>query len=333
MSKTMKTVLLVICVVVFAAAVLLALRDVFAFTGYSYENADRYTAGGAEISGTVRSLDIDWVSGKIRFAGGSGNTVSLSETSDRPISGDFQLRWFLDGDTLRVRFAKNGFRTAGWDQQKELTVSLPEGIELKNVSVSATSADLSIPSLKAENVDLTTTSGDITAAAGAVSFAAVSTSGDMDLNVSGAVRELRTTSTSGSVRVSAEEAVSLKAVTTSGGIGVSAGRVEQLSLTSTSGALAAELDRLGSGKMTSTSGSITVTASALDSLEAGATSGGVSAFLPAEPGFTASVKTTSGRFDYSLPLTRNGSDYVCGDGSGRVSIHSTSGNVRIDGIQ
>ena len=130
--------------------------------------------------------------------------------------------------------------------------------------------------------------------------------------------------------IEAQAAERLKAVSTSGNIAVTAGRTGTLEMTSTSGRLEAKAEALSAGKLTSTSGGITVNTSAVDQLSVSSTSGSVTAFLPETPGFAARVKTTSGRFDYSLPLTRSGSDYVCGDGSGSVSISTTSGDVRID---
>ena len=331
MSESVKRILIIVCAAVLIAAVLYSLRDVFAFAGYSYEYADRYQAGGSEIAGTVRNLDIGWINGKVRLAYRSGTAVSLSETSDRPISGDMQLRWWLDGDTLRIRDAKAGFRQMMLNtQRKELTVTLPEGAALGDVAVSATSADLEIPSLQAESLILTTTSGNVIAAAAAGQIRCTSTSGDLVLTVPEDAREILTTSTSGSVRIEAQAAERLKAVSTSGNIAVTAGRTGTLEMTSTSGRLEAKAEALSAGKLTSTSGGITVNTSAVDQLSVSSTSGSVTAFLPETPGFAARVKTTSGRFDYSLPLTRSGSDYVCGDGSGSVSISTTSGDVRID---
>ncbi len=334
MSESVKRILIIVCAAVLIAAVLYSLRDVFAFAGYSYEHADRYQAGGSDITGTVRNLDIGWINGKVRLAYRSGTSVSLSETSDRPIGADMQLRWWLDGDTLRIRYAKAGFRQMVMNtQQKELEVALPEGISLGDVTISATSADLSVPSLQAESLNLTTTSGNVNALAAAGQIRCTSTSGDLVLTVTEDAREILTTSTSGSVRIEAQAADRIKAVSTSGNIAVTAGRTGTLEMTSTSGRLEAKTEAVVNGKLTSTSGRITLTAAALDQLSVSSTSGGVTAFLPETPGFAARVRTTSGRFDYSLPLTRSGSDYVCGDGSGSVSISTTSGDVRIDAAQ
>ena len=65
MSRSVTKILLILCFIVLVAAVWISLKDVFAFTGYHYENADKYTAGDSEINGTVRSLDIHWINGKV----------------------------------------------------------------------------------------------------------------------------------------------------------------------------------------------------------------------------------------------------------------------------
>ena len=334
MSRSVTRILLIICFIVLAAAVLISLKDVFAFTGYHYDNADKYTAGGSEINGTVRSLDIHWINGKVKVASHSGSTVLVSETSDKPITGDFQLRWFLDGDTLRIRFAKDGFRQAAWNnQQKELLLTLPEGISLNDVNMTATSADLAIPSLQADSLKLTTTSGDIKAQVSAGTISSASTSGDLDLTLSSDARSIRSTSTSGGIRIEGKNADLLEAVSTSGNIYITAENVGELKTTSTSGTVQADVAQMGNGQLSSTSGNISVKARKLDRLTVHATSGSIAAWLPAEPGFTANVKTTSGRFEYGLALSRSGSSYVCGDGSGSVTLQTTSGDVRIDPAQ
>ena len=83
-------------------------------------------------------------------------------------------------------------------------------------------------------------------------------------------------------------------------------------------------------KANSTSGNIYVMLGKMNSLDIDATSGNVTAALPAEPGFTAHVGTTSGAFNSDIALTRNGDDYVCGNGSVKVSIDTTSGNIRME---
>ena len=66
-----------------------------------------------------------------------------------------------------------------------------------------------------------------------------------------------------------------------------------------------------------------------DALSISSTSGDVRADLPEKPGFTAEMKATSGKIRYDLPLTKEGRTYVCGDGSGRLSISTTSGDITL----
>ena len=99
---------------------------------------------------------------------------------------------------------------------------------------------------------------------------------------------------------------------------------EILEAASTSGSVSITAADGGAVKANSTSGRISVTLAKMDSLEIDATSGSVTALLPAEPGFTAHVGTTSGKFTYDLALSRDGNDYVCGDGSVKVDIDTTS---------
>ena len=63
------------------------------------------------------------------------------------------------------------------------------------------------------------------------------------------------------------------------------------------------------------------------------TSGAVTAYLPEKPGFTCSVDTTSGSFGSGIALAKDGKNYVCGDGSAKCDIDTTSGDVRIEGLQ
>ena len=152
--------------VLLTAGTLTALKPAVSFAAYSYPSAAKYTAGDAEIKKPVRNLDVDWVSGQITVAYHSADTVELHETSKKQISKDMQMRWWLDGDTLRVRYAKPGFHTL-FARNKQLTITLPEDIVFDEVSMTATSADFLIPALQTDTLKLHVISGDIEAAADA----------------------------------------------------------------------------------------------------------------------------------------------------------------------
>lgn len=301
---------MIICGVVLACAVILTFTGGFGVAGLgSYANADKYTAGETEVKEPVKNLDINWTSGKVTVAYHAENTITLRETAKRDLSEDEKLQWWLDGTTLRVQFTKPGIR---WNMPgKELTITLPQDIQLEDVSIQLTSGDAEVPSLKAEKAELGCTSGHVDAVLDADNVTVESTSGDLKVTLKGAADFVRVGSTSGDIQLEAEKAGTISAGATSGKISITAGEAEKV-------------------KVGSTSGKINVSLRKVDILEIGATSGEITAALPENPGFTATVSTTSGKVSYDVALTREGDHYVCGDGSAQVEIGSTSGNVRIE---
>lgn len=312
-KSTLNTVF-IICAVLLLAAVGLAATGAFGLGRYTYEHPERYTAGEAEIPGGIRNLDLDWLSGTVTLAYHAGDTVTLRESAEREISDDLRLRWWVDGDTLRVRFAGDGFRSwslFGRSHRKALTLTLPEGLALGDVRIHTTSGDVVVPALTAEGLTLELTSGDVRAAAGVREVRVQATSGDVALTLTGPVQTVDVDVTSGNVSVTAEEAESVRMESTSGAVGLTAERAGEVSVRTTSGGVTAALG-------------------AFRSLDAEATSGNVRLTLPEEPGFTADVHQTSGSFSSGIPLRDAEGRRVCGDGSGAVRVSVTSGDIRID---
>ena len=220
MAKTVT----VICSALVIAAVASGVHHIVSFAGYNYDDADKYTVGDAVITDTVKNLDIDWTSGNINFEYHDEDTVEISEKSRKKLSEDKKMRWWLDDGTLRIRFAKKGisFFSWGFDQNKELTVKLPEGISLEDVNIDSTSGDVNIPSLQAQMLTLDVVSGDIR------------------LNLSGA-DELRTSSVTGNVEATLDKVRSAQIDTTSGDVKLSASGLEKLDIDVTTGDITATL--------------------------------------------------------------------------------------------
>lgn len=317
------------CAVIIVLAAVFNAREIFRGNPFGYAHAEKYTAGDAEISGTVQNLDIEWANGKVTLAYHSGNTIELHETSLQTIREDMKMRWWLDGDTLRVQYAKSGFRFS-WNQDKELTVLIPEGSAFRDVSIRATSGALMIPEMKAETLNLKVTSGEIVTGAEAERISAGATSGSIVMTVPGETDTLNVGTTSGSVHVNAEKVRMLKASTTSGDILVQADQVDTCDAGVTSGRVTVRLGAADQVNIGSTSGTISVHLSKFSALKAHTTSGGITAELPGQPGFTAQLKTVSGRIDDNMHLSREGDRYIIGDGSGKVEFGSTSGNIRLN---
>lgn len=304
------------------------------FSGTRYANADKYTAGGAVIKDTVKKLVIHWIDGTVTFAQAAGGSVELYETAKKPISGGAQLRWWLDGDTLRVQYAKNGFFSLT-SLNKELTVALPEGLALEDVRLEATSADVTAPQLRANAVAISLTSGDVelTQPGEADRVALSSTSGELRATLGGA-KALTAGTTSGDIKLALAGASDSAALSsTSGNISIELDSAKALTADTTSGAIKLTAKALEEAGLSSTSGDITAQTGAFDALKIGATSGDVTAILPDEPGFSARISTTSGGFDSDIPLKRDGDTYACGDERAQVTINTTSGDVRLEALK
>lgn len=304
---------MVVCVVVLLCAVIVSTTGLFGVNGISgYANADQYTAGDTEITRTVKRIEINWTSGKLNLLHHAENTVTLQETAKRELKDDEKVQWWLDGETLRIQFSKPGIRMSM--PEKELTLMLPEGIKLDHAELTATSADVVIDSLEAEELKVNTTSGDVKAQAEAGVIEMSSTSGDIHLTVTGHAEMARAHATSGNIVLAAED-------------------VKNIDISSTSGEIDITADKNSDADIASTSGSVRLTLKEMGKVSVTGTSGNVTAALPEDPGFSAEVNSVSGKVTCEMALKQEGGRYTCGDESGKVHITTTSGNIRLEAAE
>ena len=319
-----------VCVIALLVCAALIFGKTFKL-GVSYADAEQYTAGGTALNGPVESLDIHWTEGSVVIAYHAGDTVEIAETSPKTISADAQLRWWLDGTTLHIQYAKSGYFSLR-SLDKQLTVTLPEGIDLQDVAIDTASADVQTAALRAKTLAVESTSGDMDLAqAGAAECVDLSsTSGDVRANLEGA-NAVSVDATSGAIDLTqANPAERVELSSTSGDMRVSLGDVDALRIDSTSGKVTVEAGAAKDVTIGTTSDNIAVRLAAFDRLDIDSTSGDVTAALPSKPGFRGEISTTSGSVDSSLALKREGGSYACGDESASLSIHTTSGDVRLE---
>ena len=335
-KNTVMTIVMVLLAFVVVGALVLSLNDVISSVfsgtavggGMTYQNAEKYTAGETVLTDNVRNLDVDWINGEVNLAYHSENTIELRETSNKEISPELEMRWWIDGDTLRIRFAKNGFKTSNLKQEKKLTITLPEGIVFGKVSIDVTSATVNIPALQADSLYLDATSGNLNAEGSVKEAEAGTTSGRIALKMlAEEMDKIQAEATSGSIEIEAQHAKKINVSTTSGAIGITAQQAENCDASATSGRILVNIGAADEVSISTTSGAVDVTLGAFKKLDVGVTSGNVTLTLPQKPGFTAEIETTSGDIEYSMPLSKQDDSYVCGDGSGKVSVAATSGDV------
>ena len=217
----MKNIKTIVCLLVFAlcSASVCSCGVLDDIDNLTYEYWEKYTAGSAEITQELSALDLNWIAGNVNIVYGEGSTLSLSETSETELTETRQLRWWLDGTTLRVQFASYGFLTST-DLKKSLTVSLPSGLELSKIYVGTVSADVKADGLLGKSLEIVTVSGKATLSGAQISDKASfnTVSGKITAEFSCALEEFNANTVSGGVDVEALSIESFKADTVSGEI-------------------------------------------------------------------------------------------------------------------
>jgi len=259
-------------------------------TGF-YENSEKYAVGDASIKDKVENIVIDWTSGEITFTENNADTVDITEELSGTSKEEMRMRWFLDGTTLYVRYSAPKIRLISFGTiRKDLTVALPKGLELEQLKIDATSAKITAKDIKARDLAVDITSGS-------VDLGCVSENVEID-------------ATSGTVN----------AVCTADDIDIDA----------TSGKV--YLTQKGSSKRIGievTSGRIEASAESFERMDLDGTSSDIELTLPEDAGFTAEIDTTSGKFESDFAMKKKDDTYTAGDGSARIRIDVTSGDVYI----
>lgn len=167
-------------------------------TGLEYDNANAYSVGATEITGTVKNIEIEWLAGSVKLQTHEGNAVSVSETSSENLSDDKQLRYWLDGETLRIRYAKAKTWRNNELPEKALSINLPAAA-LRSIDVETVSASVEVTGVSTNSAEIETVSGNVhMSLVGDTDEVSVdSTSGE--ITISASVRDFELDSTSGNV--------------------------------------------------------------------------------------------------------------------------------------
>jgi lia operon protein LiaG len=150
---------------------------------------------------------------------------------------------------------------------------------------------------------------------------------------------LQLVTSSGSIRAGLVTATELTMHTTSGDLSVQGVKAPVSELSSTSGRIGVAA-LTGDVRAQSSSGDVMIAFTAAPSrVEAGASSGSITLRLPADAGFVLDARSSSGDVSCGFPITLTGSGSAgarhvmqgtIGSGSGRISVHTSSGDIRIE---
>lgn len=287
-------VLALMLVLFFVPGKIIGKVDLPIMTSYKYKNADRYTAGNAEVATEgISRIDVDWLAGDVNIVLWDGETVSVSEIGD--FDDDKKVHTAVIDGALMIKFAASG--NLGTNSKgKSLTVKIPEAMLLSEIAVDTVSAEVSVD-MKAEvrTVDIDTVSGSTYIG-----------------NLSGS---------------------SLGVDTTSGKITVSGATFAKASLDSVSGRIEIDDSALTDVDAETVSGRINCSfreGAVLDDLDFSSVSGDIELILSEDAGFEAKLSSVSGDFNTDFACVRNGKTYTCGDGSIKISADTTSGDLTVN---
>ncbi len=178
-----------------------------------YANANLYSVGSASLSSAqVRKLEIDWVGGSVEVEQASSEKLLVSEDANG-LSQEARMRYYLDGDVLKVKYCQSGLRASVNEQNKNLRVSLPVGvaldiecveatvtvgaIDVTEFSVESVSGNITAEHIRCKEADVETVSGKATLGElHALSLSAETVSGDFSVD-SLSVERLEAETTSG----------------------------------------------------------------------------------------------------------------------------------------
>lgn len=150
---------------------------------FTYDDAERYKAGPANLTENVTELEIDWLLGNVNIAYGDVDTVTFSETSEEKVTADMTMYYWLENSTLHIKYAKSGIKLTNETQpSKDLTVLLPAALSLKELDLELVDANAALTGINADEVEIESVAGKINASFGSVrEFSVTSISGDVDM--------------------------------------------------------------------------------------------------------------------------------------------------------
>ena len=191
-------------------------------TNFRYDNYDKYTVGEAAITDIVRAVDVEWISGDIEFDfnGNPSDGIVFTESSKKGLSEALSLHYWLDGTTLRLKFAASG--KANFNGiSKKLKVIIPSDVTLTELNINGVSSNIKLDGARADSIYVNSVSGNISAsdirAGESVSLA--STSGNVKGKILVACKSLKMASVSGNISFSTEARVrELSTETVSGNV-------------------------------------------------------------------------------------------------------------------
>ncbi len=319
------------------------------FMNYKYDNADKFEAGDREIDEKITKINLDYAAGNVTVKGTSADSVLVKETVNKDIDKEHQVHTWVDGSTLYVRYCASKDMITFNDIEKSLEVTIPEAQELDDFIINVSSGDIVLDSFTTDSLNSCASSGNTRIYCSAKTIEHKSSSGNVDLVQTGNTDSVKVKlssgnlvltqdgdcntfdieSSSGKVEVNQKGNVGKARIhSSSGGVKAEMGTVDDLTIEVSSGPIILDADEVKNLNTKASSGHSTIS---LDKVPAtskiNCSSGGIDVSIPEDSDVTVHVKISSGEFNYELPFSKEGKDYINGKGTNDMTINCSSGDV------
>lgn len=256
----------------------------------TYDAASLYSVGDFTYNiSDVDKIEVDWILGSVEVVERSEETFSVSENGSNTLPNEQKLRWRLDGRTLKIKFWKSGYSTTD-------DVSTQKDLVLEVPAGIALEIETVSASIRAQS-NLTMREVDFETVSGSISCLNITATGSAEFET-----------TSGKIELGDIIASEIDVQTTSGSIAFNAKRATKVEVETTSGNCEIVIEEVPSVDIESVSGKVGVTVA---------------------NGANVSFSTVSGKLITSKEYTKNGKNYVFGNGSCRIEVETTSGDFEI----
>lgn len=155
----------------FLTAILIGATALFATAcdpiTFSYEDADKYVMGTAQLDENINSLEIFWQRGEVRVEYADVETITFEESADVELVEAEQMYHLVDGDLLHIQYAKAG-PYFGTLRKKTLKVLIPRGNTLDKLEIEVISANIFITDINVNDVEIDNCDGTTQASFGSV---------------------------------------------------------------------------------------------------------------------------------------------------------------------
>ena len=125
-----------------------------------YDNAERYTAGNAEIlDGSVSAIEIEWLGGDIEIEQSADGVLRAAEDGDG-LSEKARMQYLTEKGVLKIKYCRSGYCGEVSEGSKHLRLEIPRGIDL---DIESTSAELTVGVAELNEISFESRSGNISA--------------------------------------------------------------------------------------------------------------------------------------------------------------------------